>query len=93
MQVDVLHRHNLRIAAAGSAALNAHAGAEGGLTQSHNNTLAKLMHALRQTNGRGGLAFTGRSRGNRGYKNQLARLLLLYTTDQVIGKLGLVLAV
>ena len=93
VQVDVLHRHNLRIAAAGSAALDAHAGAEGRLTQCHDNTLAELMHALCQTNGRGGLAFTGRSRSNRGYKNQLARLLLLYTTDQVIGKLGLVLAV
>ena len=51
VQVDVLHRHNLGIAAACSAALNAHAGAEGRLAQSYDNLFAELSQALCQTYG------------------------------------------
>ena len=46
VQVDVLHGHNLGITAASCATLNAHAGAQGGLAQSHDNLFADFVQAL-----------------------------------------------
>ncbi len=60
MQVDILHRDNLRIAAASRAALYAHAGAEGRLAQTGDGVLAHFLQSLRQTDGDGRLAFTRR---------------------------------
>src|SRR5262249_45110750 len=40
VEVDVLHRHDLGVAAAGGAALHAKAGAEAGLTQADDSLLA-----------------------------------------------------
>ena len=81
VQVDVLHRHNLRIAAACSAALNAHAWAEGRLAQSYDNLFAELSQALCQTYGSSGLAFACRSRGDSGNQNQLAVFFIFNTAD------------
>ena len=81
MQVDILHRYYLGVTAAGSATLNAHAGTQGGLAQSHDNLLPDFVQALSQANSSGGLAFTGRGRGNSGNQHQLTGLLALHTTD------------
>ncbi len=43
VEVDVLHRHDLRIAAAGRAALDAEAGAEAGLAQRRDGLLADAL--------------------------------------------------
>ena len=81
VQVDVLHRHNLRIAAACSTALDSHAGAEGRLTQSYDNLFAELSQALCQTYCSSGLAFACRSRGDSGNQNQLAVFFIFNTAD------------
>ena len=81
VQVDILHRHNLGIAAACSAALNAHAWAEGRLAQSYDNLFAELSQALCQTYGSSGLAFASRSRGDSGNQNQLTVFFIFHTTD------------
>ena len=45
VEVDVLHRHDLGIAAAGGAALDAEAGPERGLAQAHHRLLADAVEA------------------------------------------------
>src|SRR5437773_432600 len=45
MQVDIFHRHDLRIAAAGCTALHAEAGAERGLAQANHRLLADPVEA------------------------------------------------
>ena len=62
VQVDVLHRHDLGIAAAGSTALDAEHGAERRLTQAEHRFFAQRVHSVRQTDARRGLAFA-RGRG------------------------------
>ena len=100
MQVDVFHRHYLRITAAGSAALNAHAGAERRLAQGNDNALpdfgkalSQIGKALCQTNGSGGFAFTGRGRRNSRNQNQFAVGFILHSFNQIHGKLGFVTAI
>ena len=48
VEVDILHRDDLRIAAAGRAALDAEDRAEGRLTQSDKDVLAELAHTVGQ---------------------------------------------
>ena len=71
VQVDILHGHHLCVAAAGSAALYAHAGPQGRLTQAGNRILAHLLQCLCQTDGNGCFAFACGGRVHRCYQNQL----------------------
>jgi hypothetical protein len=57
VQVDVFHRHHLRVAAAGSTALHPEYRAEGGFAQTDHRLLADQVERIAQTNGGGGLAF------------------------------------
>ena len=72
VEVDVFHGNDLGISAAGRAAFDAEDRAEGRLTKSDDDVLADLSHAVREADGRGGLAFAGGSRVDGGDKDQLA---------------------
>ena len=71
MQIDVLHRDDLRPAASGSAALDAEHGAQRRLTQHDVGVLAQSSETVGKSDGGGGLAFTGRGGGHGGHENEL----------------------
>ena len=72
VEVDVLHGHDLGIAAAGGAALHAEAGPQRRLAQADRGLLADAVQAVAQADAGGGLAFAGR-RGRDGRdQHQLA---------------------
>ena len=91
VQVDVLHRHHLGVAAAGSTALDAEHGAKAGLTQAEHGFFAHGVHGIGQTHAGGGLALARRGGADGRDKNQLA--LLFGVVDQAVVDLGLVAAV
>src|SRR6266849_1662644 len=72
MQVDVFHRHDLRIAAAGGAALDAKARPEARLAQAEDRLLADVVERVAETDRCRRLAFAGRRRGDRRDEDQLA---------------------
>ena len=76
MEVHVLHRHDLRVAAAGSTALDAEIGSERGLADADHGLLADAVQAVAQADRGRGLAFAGRRRVDRGDEDQLAGLVL-----------------
>ena len=77
MQVDVLHRHHLGIAAAGGAALDAEARPERGLAQAEHRLLADAVQRVAEPDRGRGLALARRRRGDRGDQDQLAVRLVL----------------
>ena len=89
VEVDVLHRHDLGVAAAGRAALDAEARPERGLAQAHHRLLADAVEAVAETDGRRRLAFAGRRRADGGDENELAVLGVLQAVDVLEGDLGL----
>ena len=93
MEVDVLHRHDLGVAAARGAALHAEGGPERGLAQAEHRLLADMVQRIGQAHGRRGLAFAGRRRRDRRDQDQLAVGLALQRLDVVHRDLGLVVAV
>ena len=93
MEVDVLHRHDLRVAAAGGAALHAEARAERRLAQAQHRLLADVIERVGEPDGGGGLALARRRRRDRGDQDQLAVRLVLERLDVVHRHLGLVVAV
>ena len=93
MQVDVLHRDHLRVAAACRATLHAEAGAERGLAQRAHRLLADVVERIGEADRRGRLAFAGRRRRDRRHQDQLAVRLVLERLDEVHRHLGLVVAV
>src|SRR5690606_17291343 len=72
VEVDLLHRHDLRIAAAGRAALHPETGAERGLTQAEHRLASDLVEAIDQPDRGRRLALAGRRRIDRGYEDQSA---------------------
>ena len=72
MQVDVVHRRDLRMSAAGRAALLPEAGAERGLAQADRRALADAHQAVAEADRRRRLAFARRRRVDRGDEDQLA---------------------
>ena len=93
MEVDVLHRHDLGIAAAGGAALHAERRAERGLAQAQHRLLADVVERVGQSDRRGGLAFAGRRRRDGGDEDELAVGFALQRFDVVHRHLGLVVAI
>ena len=81
VEVDVLHRHDLRVAAAGRAALDAEAGPERRLAQAHHRLLADAVEAVAETDRRRRLALAGRRRADRGDEDQLAAFAVLEPVD------------
>ena len=93
VEVDVLHGHDLRHAAAGRTALHAEDRAEARLTQTDERFLADLVQCIAQTDRGGGLALAGRRGADGGHKNQLAVRTISQAVDVVECDLRLVLAV
>ncbi len=93
VEVDVLHRDHLRVAAARRAALHAEARPERGLAQRAHRLLADVVQGIGETDGRCRLAFAGRSRRDRRHQNELAILLAAERLDELHRYLGLVVAV
>ena len=92
MQIDILHRHNLRITAAGCAAFYAENRAERRLAQSDYGIFADCRQCVAEAYRNGGFALARRSRIYRRNKNQLA-VFRLFCLDYVIINLGFILAV
>ena len=88
VQVDVFHRDDLCVAAASRTAFHAEAGAEAWFSQTDCGFLADTTQAITEPDCGGGLAFTGRSRGNRGNEDQFAVLVLLLGLDEAVVNLG-----
>ena len=93
MQVDVLHRHHLRITAAGCPALDAETGAKRRLTDADDRLLANAVEPVAKADRGGGLAFTGRRRIDRSHQDQPPVRAALLLRDEVGADLGLVMAV
>lgn len=93
VEVDVLHWHDLRHAAAGCPALHAEHGPKRRLAKRNHRALADLAKAIREAHRGGGLAFTRGRRRDRGHEDQLAVGLVTQVAEQVIVDLRLVSAV
>ena len=93
VEVDVLHRNDLGIAAAGRATLHAEAGAEGRLAQRHHGSSADAVEAVAKANRRRRLAFAGRRRVDGGDEDELAVRLGLQAVDVGERHLGLGVAI
>ncbi len=72
VEVDVLHRHHLRLAAACGSALHPETGAERRFTEAEQGALADPVHCVCQSDTGCGLAFASRCRVDRGDQDQLA---------------------
>ena len=93
MEVDVLHRHHLGIAAAGGAALHAEARPERRLARAADRLLADPVEAVAQAHRRRGLALAGGRRGDRGDQDQASVGPVGDLLDEIEADLGDVLAV
>ena len=94
VEVEVLHREELRVAAAGGAALDAEDRPEGRLAQGEHGVDADGVHALGEADGRDRLALAQRRRGDGGDVDDLAvRLVLQPVEEGHVVDLGLVAAV
>ena len=71
VQVQVLHRHDLRVAAARGAALDPEHRPERGLAQTKDGRAADVAETLRERHRRGRLPFAGLRRRDRGDVDQL----------------------
>ena len=72
VQVNVFHRHNLRIAAAGRAAFQSEAGAERRLAQRQHDFFAAELQSVGQTDGYCRFSLAGRGRSNRRDQNEFS---------------------
>ena len=90
MEIDVLHRHDLGIAAAGSTPLHAKARPEARLAQAQDRLFADVVEGIAQPDGGRCLALAGRRRGDRGHQNQLAVRPVAQRVDVIKRNLRLV---
>ena len=72
VQVDLVHRQHLGVAAAGRAALHAQDGAERGFAQRDHHAVPGPGQGIREPHRRGGLAFAGGGGRHRGDQHHLA---------------------
>ena len=93
VQVDVFHRHYLRITAAGSAALQPEYRSEAWLTQRHHRLLADAVQRVSQADRRRRLSFSGLGRVDRRDQDQLAVFLVFVAVEHIQAQLGFVLSI
>ena len=89
MQVDVLHRHDLRVAAAGGAALHPEHGPERRLAQADRRLLADPIERIAQADGRRRLALARGRRADGGDEDQLAVGTIRQSGEPIERDLGL----
>ena len=93
VQIDLLHRRDLGVAAAGAAALDTKARSDGWFPQAEDGFLAQAIEGVGQSDTRGGLAFASGSRMDRSHQDQLACRGVLQPPVKVKADLGLGLAI
>ena len=93
VEVDVLHRHHLGVAAAGGAALHAEARPQRRLAQADARLLADAVQTVAQADAGGGLALAGGRRRDGGHQHQLAGRFVCQPAIQIERDFGFVLAV
>ncbi len=93
MEVDVFHRHHLRVTAAGRAALDTEAGAERGLAQADDGLAADAIEGIAEADRGRRLAFSGGRGAYRGDQDQFAVGLFRQAVNVFKRHLGLVMAV
>ena len=93
MEIQILHRHHLRIAAAGRAALDAKAWPERGLPQGDDSLFPESGKSLPQSHGDRGLSLPGGSRVDSRHKDQPSLRILLDLLYVSFRKLRLIPAV
>ena len=93
VEVDVLHRHHLGIAAPGGPALHPEHRAQRGFPQGDDAVFAQLLHGLAQPYGGGGLSLPRGGGVDGGHQHQLAVGPVAQPVDQGLAQLGLVVAV
>ena len=76
MEVDLFHRENLRVSAAGRTAFHAEAWTEGWLAKGYNGVFADLVESEGEAHRYGGLADTSLGCSDCGYQDELAVLCL-----------------
>ncbi len=93
MQVDVFHRHDLRVAAARRAALHAEHRPQRRLAQADHRFLADVIERVAEAHGRRRLAFARGRRTDRRHEDQLAVLAVAQAVHVIERDLRLVVAV
>ena len=93
VKVQVLHRNDLCITAACSAALYTEARTERRLTKRNDSLLSEKPHRLAETDCRGRLSFSGRCRIDCRYQNELSFGIAFNPFQQFIGKFRFVFSV
>ncbi len=88
MQVDLVHRRDLRISAARRAALHAEARPERGLAQADRDALADARERVAETDRGRRLAFARRRRADRGDEDELAVRLAGEPGEEAVVDLG-----
>ncbi len=81
VEVDVLHGHDLGVAAAGRAAFHAEARPQRRLAEADAGPLADAVQPVAQADARRRLALAGGRRRDRGHQDQLARRLVIEPMD------------
>src|SRR5262245_54758195 len=88
MEVDVLHRNDLRIAAAGRAAFDAETRTQAWLTQTNDRLFADAIERVPQANSGRGFSLAGRGWRYRRHQNELCirpRLQLIHIVQRDLG--------
>ena len=93
VQVDVGHRHDLGVAAAGRAALHAEHRTHRRLAQAGHRAVPEPLQRVGEPDRGGGLALTGRGRRDRGHQHELAQRPVRERREVAQVDLGLVVAV
>src|SRR5271154_4919339 len=88
MEVDLVHRHDLRVASARRASLQAETGTERGLAQADDRLVADAVERVAETDRCRRLALARRRRADRGHKNELAVGSVPETAKKIILELG-----
>ena len=90
VEVDVLHRRELGVAAARGAALHAEHGPQRRLAERDDRALAEPPQAVGEPDGRRGLSLAGRCRRHRGHQHEGAVGMISTPRDGIPRDLGLV---
>ena len=93
VQIDVFHRHHLRVASAGGASFDAEARTHARLTQAEHRLFADQVERIAEADRRRRLALAGRRRGDRGDEDQLAVWPLAQRADVIERDFGFVPAI
>ena len=93
VEVHLLHRNDLRVTAARSAALHPEIGPERGFADADHRLFADRVQTVAQTHRRRRLAFTRGCRVDRGHKDKFAVLTRLGAVDERLTDLGLVMPI